>query len=141
MIFSTTGIEGLQQGTHYIKRMVGTPGETISIRAPELFVDGKAVCEPRRIGQISRRERFHPSAYPYAGFAPSGRPEYSRPGRTISSEGDEVHLGSDEYYACGDNSPSSYDSRYWGPVPARNLCGIAGGVFWPFASHRWGPIE
>ena len=37
--------------------------------------------------------------------------------------------------------PSSYDSRYWGPVPARNLCGIAGGVFWPFGNHRWGPIE
>ena len=28
-----------------------------------------------------------------------------------------------------------------GRLPARNLCGIAGGVFWPFFSHRWGPIE
>ena len=53
----------------------------------------------------------------------------------------EVTLKTAEYFACGDNSPASYDSRYWGPVPARNLCGIAGGVFWPFFSHRWGPIE
>ena len=51
-----------------------------------------------------------------------------------------MKLGPAEYYACGDNSPSSYDSRYWGPVPAANLRGIAGGVFWPF-THRWGPIE
>ena len=28
MIFATTGIEGLPQGTHYIKRMKATPGET-----------------------------------------------------------------------------------------------------------------
>ena len=63
------------------------------------------------------------------------------PGRTLSVAGDEVTLGPDEFYACGDNSPSSYDSRYWGAVPAKCLVGIAGGVFWPFATHRWGPIE
>ena len=143
MIFSTTGIEGLQQGTHYIKRMVGTPGETLSIREPKLYVNGAEATEPRRIGQISRRERFHPAAYPYAGFSPSHSddPRYNVPGRTLPRDGAEVTLGPEEYFACGDNSPSSYDSRYWGPVPARNLCGIAGGVFWPFFSHRWGPIE
>ena len=143
MIFSTTGIEGLQQGTHYIKRMVGTPGETISIRAPKLYVNGEEATTPRRIWQISHQEKFDPAAYPYAGFSPSGTgdPRYTRPGRTLPSEGSEVTLGPDEYFACGDNSPSSYDSRYWGPVPARNLCGIAGGVFWPFGNHRWGPIE
>ena len=143
MIFSTTGIEGLQQGTHYIKRMVGTPGETISIRAPKLYVNGEEATTPRRIWQISHQEKFNPAAYPYAGFSPSGTgdPRFTRPGRTLPSEGSEVTLGPDEYFACGDNSPSSYDSRYWGPVPARNLCGIAGGVFWPFGNHRWGPIE
>ena len=143
MIFSTTGIEGLQQGTHYIKRMVGTPGETISIRTPKLYVNGEEAIAPRRIGQIARQEKFDPAAYPYAGFRPSGTgdPRFTKPGRTLSYEGASVTLGPDEYFACGDNSPSSYDSRYWGPVPARNLCGIAGGVFWPFFNHRWGPIE
>ena len=53
----------------------------------------------------------------------------------------EVSLKADEYFACGDNSPASYDSRYWGPVPARNLRGIAGGVFWPFASAHFGPVK
>ena len=143
MIFSTTGIEGLQQGTHYIKRMVGTPGETISIRAPKLYVNGEEATEPLRIRQISHQEKFDPAAYPYAGFRPSGAtdPRYTRPGRTLPREGSSVTLGPTEYFACGDNSPSSYDSRYWGPVPARNLCGIAGGVFWPFGNHRWGPIK
>ncbi|MGN0852324.1 MAG: signal peptidase I [Kiritimatiellia bacterium] len=141
MIFSTTGIEKLQQGTHYIKRMTGTPNETLTIRDGRLLVDGKAPMAPRRIAQIQKREKFHGKAYPYAGYLPSGQPSYAIPGKTIVAEGDEVKLGADEYYACGDNSPSSYDSRYWGPVPARNLRGIAGGVFWPIVNHRWGPIE
>ena len=140
MIFSTTGIEKLQQGTHYIKRMTGTPNETVSIRGGQLWVDGAMPMEPRRVAQIQKREKWHEREYPYAGYQVSGRGDYVTPGRTLAADGDEVKLGPDEYYACGDNSPSSYDSRYWGPVPAANLRGIAGGVFWPF-THRWGPIE
>ena len=34
MIFSTTGIEGLPQGTHYIKRMKATPGQTYVLEHP-----------------------------------------------------------------------------------------------------------
>lgn len=34
MIFSTTGIKGLQQGTHYIKRMKARPGETYRLEHP-----------------------------------------------------------------------------------------------------------
>ena len=156
MIFSTTGVSpnpngpyagadgkryNLQQGTHYIKRMTGTPGETLTVKDGHLLVDGKQPMEPLRIRQIQNHEKWHEKAYPYAGYRASGDTRYNVPGRTIFAEGDKVKLGPDEYYACGDNSPSSFDSRYWGPVPARNLCGIAGGVFWPFFSHRWGPIK
>ena len=147
MIFSTTGIhpreddrQHLQQGTHYIKRMTGTPNATLAIRNGRLQVDGAEPMEPRRIAQIQRREKWHEKAYPYAGYRVSERPDFDFPGSTLAREGDTVKLGPAEYYACGDNSPSSYDSRYWGPVPAANLRGIAGGVFWPF-THRWGPIE
>ena len=41
MIFSTTGIKGLQQGTHYIKRMKATPGETYAIEHPPTGPDGE----------------------------------------------------------------------------------------------------
>ena len=34
MIFSTTGIKALPQGTHYIKRMKATPGETYALEHP-----------------------------------------------------------------------------------------------------------
>ena len=34
IIFSTTGIDGIQQGTHYIKRMKATPGQTYVLEHP-----------------------------------------------------------------------------------------------------------
>ena len=64
----------------------------------------------------------------------------------IRKDGYEVHfeddyeeykLGKNQYFMLGDNSASSLDSRYWGPVPRKNIIGTAFSVFWPF-SHRWG---
>lgn len=42
-----------------------------------------------------------------------------------------IKLGADEYFALGDNGPSSADGRYWGALPASNLMGKALLVFWP----------
>ena len=64
----------------------------------------------------------------------------------IREDGYEVHfkddyeeykLGKNQYFMLGDNSAHSQDSRYWGPVPRKNLMGTAFSVFWPF-SKRWG---
>ena len=88
MIFSTTGIDRLPQGTHYIKRMKARPGETYVLEHP---VEGRPLS---------------------------------------------VTMEADEYFACGDNFNNSFDSRYWGPVPAKNLRGCASVVFWPFNGWR-----
>jgi signal peptidase I len=49
--------------------------------------------------------------------------------------GQPVKLGPKEFYVLGDNSPSAGDSRYWGPVPLKNLCGVVRWRVWPPA--RW----
>ncbi len=138
MVFSTTGIRALQQGTHYIKRMMGLPNETLQIRAPNLLVDGVAVAEPERVGQISRREKLAPWAPAYAGFNPGGQRCSTQ---SLVEETDTVRLAGDQYYAMGDNSFNSFDSRYWGSVPERNLLGPATVVYWPFTSPRLGRIR
>lgn len=120
MIFSTTGINGLAQGTHYIKRMCGTPGDTVQIVKPDLIINGKKM----------------------KGIRPDNCPPFDPgPNANVSDSSPVIKLGKGEYFSCGDNSPASYDSRYWGVVPARNLRGIAGGVFWPFASAHFGPVK
>ena len=48
-------------------------------------------------------------------------------------------LGPNEYFALGDNSTRSSDSRAWGVVPQRLLLGKAVWVYWPF--RRFGMIQ
>jgi len=141
MVFSTTGIQALMQGTHYIKRMTGLPNETLQIKAPSLIVNGEAVTRPLRIGQIARKETVWPGHPAYSGFNPSGTRQIYLPGQSLAGESDRVTLKADEYYAMGDNSFNSFDSRYWGPVPERNLLGPATVVYWPFTSPRFGWIR
>jgi signal peptidase I len=55
--------------------------------------------------------------------------------------GNEISLASDggenQYFPCGDNSPSSSDGRYWGWVPENNMMGRALLVFWPLWPTNW----
>lgn len=141
MVFSTNGITALQQGTHYIKRMTGLPNESIRIKAPDLIVDGKVVREPERMAQIAGRQPVRPGGPAYTGFNPSGTRQVFLPGKSLADENDIVHLKGGQYYAMGDNSFNSFDSRYWGPVPERNLLGPATTVYWPFTSPRAGRIR
>jgi signal peptidase I len=46
----------------------------------------------------------------------------------------------EHYFAMGDNSFNSFDSRYWGPVPQENLMGRGLFVYWPFLPH-WGFVR
>jgi signal peptidase I len=140
MVFSTERIRGLTPGTHYIKRMCGLPGETLSIRPPQLFIDGSPVSEPALIGIISRCGKLAEWAPNYAGFSVPGGRDTLHP-KSLTMAGDSVSLADDEYYALGDNSRNSLDSRFWGPVPERNLVGPATVVYWPFTSKRFGRIR
>jgi signal peptidase I len=105
-----------------------------------LFINGDPVSEPARIGIISRREKIADWAPNYAGFTVPGLREAMGP-KALPMAGDSVSLADNEYYALGDNSPNSLDSRFWGPVPERNLIGPATIVYWPFTSHRLGWIR
>ena len=60
--------------------------------------------------------------------------------RDYRTEGMTFTVPRDGYFAMGDNSYNSYDSRYWGPVPVENLVGRGLFVYWPFFPH-WGLIR
>ena len=122
MVFNTKEIPTLPPGTHYIKRLCGLPGETLTVRPPELIVDGVAVREPETIRRIVEQDRG------YVGYLPAG------PYRDaiMRFPGDTIELNEGEYLALGDNTANSRDSRFWGPVPRINMVGPALFVYWPF---------
>jgi signal peptidase I len=70
------------------KRVIGLPGETITI-AGVVFVDGIQLEEP-----------------------------YLAPGTFTSSELKEFVVPENHYFVLGDNRPNSGDSRHWGPIPS-----------------------
>jgi len=132
MVFRTDGIpiRGLIEQTHYIKRMCGLPNESISIREPNLYVNGALMNEPPAIRRIEEKSPG------YAGYCPG---EVEQGALFIRSAKDVLKLGPDQYLALGDNTHNSLDGRYWGAVPAENLVGPAMIVYWPI-SCRWGWI-
>ena len=109
----------------YIKRLAGLPGDQLRIDPPFLYINGKKA-------EGYGFERVMSARPPYHGYA-FGHEYLSKPDQTYK-------VPCDGYFAMGDNSYNSFDSRYWGPVPVENLVGRGLFVYWPFYPH-WGLIR
>ncbi len=131
IVFSTADIPTLPPGMHYIKRLVGLPGETISIRPPNVLANGVELHEPSSIERIASRQPG------YAGYTLAD-PRATEP-CVLRFPHDSFTLSEHEYLALGDNTQNSKDSRYWGGAPQNNMVGPAAVVYWP-VTKRWGPI-
>ena len=112
VVFRTQGLAGTR-GDFYCKRVVGLPGERISIKAGKLYVNGTPVSDPP---VFKRLQYVQP-----ASLAP----------KFLAKETEEFVVPAGHYFFLGDNSAHSQDSRYYGPVPEANLVGKVTKIFWP----------
>jgi signal peptidase I len=85
------------QGTYYIKRIIGLPGETVAIQNGQIYI-------------TSTNGETNILNEPYLTNIGNG------PDMTVT-------LGPDQYWVMGDNRPESSDSRSWGVLPRANIIG------------------
>jgi len=106
--------------TDFVKRVVGLPGETLTIRDKTVFIDGRKLDEPYTLFLDSQIYSLQPSL-----------PE---PFRSRDQYGPYT-VPPGQYFAMGDNRDRSNDSRFWGPVARELIKGRAFLVYWSFRGN------
>jgi signal peptidase I len=112
----------------YVKRVVGVPGDRISIQNKDLYRNGEKIEEPyvyHKTDYIdSYRDNF-PSE-------PNARISDAAQAMLEKSVNGEVVVPPGHFFAMGDNRDSSSDSRYWGFVPRENIIGKPLIIYWSY---------
>jgi signal peptidase I len=144
IVFKTAGIAGIPDPTaFYIKRLVGLPGETISIGADQhARVDGH---------RLDASTPHFQNVYGFDPKAPSREGRYGqwnghmlqpRSGSLLRTPEDSIKVDPGNYAVFGDNTMNSLDSRYWHELPQTNVIGKSFFVYWPFSSRfGWNSVE
>jgi signal peptidase I len=154
VVFATQGIERLsadQQGTFYIKRLIGLGGETLSIKQ-----DGEVLNVPRMgtvpVGQIVvNGQPLSASTPPFEnlyGFISAHNGQtwnyednqyYGHGMLQALSPGSDFQVEPNHCFVMGDNTMNSSDSRYWGDFPEEKIIGKSFFVYWPLTKRfGWG---
>lgn len=136
---TTKSIEDQSSGTHYIKRLCGLPGDTLSISTPQLIVNGQSAQEATIATVAAGHPPFNKEGY-QALDSRAYPNAYLAAGRSVTLRSSQNVPNLREYLALGDNTTNSLDSRYWGPVRQFNILGPASFTLWPFTAH-WGNIH
>jgi signal peptidase I len=139
----------------YIKRVVGLPGDEISFRNQQLYVNGVAVAMSQtpppgfydedmrmyfpefkeKFGTTEHRILLNPTAQPYYGAEDKISFPY-RENCRYTTEGVTCKIPQGHYFAMGDNRDNSQDSRFWGFIPDENIVGKAFFVWMNFGNLK-----
>ena len=130
--YGISGPPPMKPSQFYIKRLGGVPGDELRIAAPELFHNGHRAEEAgfMRVMQGSDENPWNE----YHGYSNTIGERYSP--HSLRTPDSTFRIPERKYFALGDNSYHSSDSRDWGTVPQENLMGPGFLVYWPFLRDR-----
>jgi len=146
IVFESTGIPGLIQNTHYIKRLVALGGEHVRIgNDRHVIIDGKRLDASTRgfenvygFDPKNPPEKDHFSGH-VNGVVGSDYLHYLNLAPLFPEETNEFVVRPRHYLAFGDNTMNSHDGRAWGDFPEEKVVGKASFVFWPIGGREGVP--
>lgn len=113
IVFDRITINGdTVQHDDLIKRVIGLPGETLTIAGCVVSINGSVLDEPW-LANLELDSTLDPGL------------------RCGSSDVGPTTMGENEVFLIGDNRPMSFDSRMFGPVDIDLIVGRAVVVIWP----------
>jgi signal peptidase I len=101
-----------------VKRVVGLPGETISLSDGNVYIDGKLLDQSWLPSSEQGKTYPGPSGAPYALHHP-------------------FHIPEGDVFVMGDNRMLSCDSRYWGPIKESTIVGKVDLRIWPLSDFTF----
>ena len=128
IVFKTKNIPATGDNKYYIKRLAGEPGDELQVKAPALYRNGELITGSKAFQKNANQEDDYSG---YSFYDPYRRMRY------LTGNEDYVTIPPDSFFAMGDNSPYSYDSRFWGFVPKEEMVGRAIFIYYPLTT-RWG---
>jgi signal peptidase I len=134
LVFDSVEEEGLK----VVKRLIGMPGDTLSMEAGQLYRNGQRVDEPyvvhgdaRRTEDPIQRSKMREWQVPHlvqrdtAAYQPD------------LQDWGPIVVPADSFFMMGDNRDSSYDGRYWGFLPRSNVRGRPLVVYFSYDQNSW----
>ena len=116
---------------HYVKRVIGLPGDRIRIIENRVYVNGTKIAEPYIVhdpsGNDPALDNFPPTdqRVTQIGLRPEWAAEIMR-----YVDGNDLVVPPGHYFVMGDNRDRSWDSRYWGFVDYAAIMGRPVIIYW-----------
>jgi signal peptidase I len=117
---------------HYVKRVIGLPGDHLKMIDQAVYINGQALNEPYAVHDPE--VRYDPFNYSFPPLRDQMIPvnviDEWRSELRKYVQGDEIVVPPGKYFAMGDNRDHSQDSRYWGFVDRDAVMGRPFLIYW-----------
>jgi len=112
----------------FIKRVIGTPGDTLQIKNKVVYINGERLDEPYTKFTNSH---IRPPSYRNTQIYPPGAGNRDNYGPYV--------VPARHYFMMGDNRDNSDDSRFWGPLDRDLIKGRALFIYWSWNGEKLRP--